>query len=249
MNKTLFSLLIPAFLVGAGLAARAQTVAESKTVTLNVAQVSVQAALKALFAGAGVKNFVIDPDVPAGVGVGILSFNGVPFSVALSQVLSSTNPPLVSELRDGVYHIRTQSSSPTESEARLAQLTQAQDAGQTAFYKIGIKHYDAGVIVDAMTRQGGIILLPPNFVIPANAAAPGALAPPTATMLGSQRPQSLVAPTGVAPGLMAANVLPPGVKRIFILESDNSLVIEATPQGYDNLTGERLLAGGYTQVY
>lgn len=248
MNKTFFSLLIPAFLVGAGLAARAQTGTESRPVTLNVSQVSVQAALKVLFAGAGIKNFVVDPDVPAGVGVGTLSLNGVPFSVALSQVLSSTNPPLVSEMRDGVYHIRTQPSSPTEAEARLAQLTQAQDAGQTAFYKIGIKHYDAGVIADAMTRQRGIILLPPNFVIAANAAAPGAPAPPTTTTLGPQRPQAPMALAGVAPGLMATNVLPPGVKRIFILESDNSLVIEATPQGYDNLTGERLLAGGYTQV-
>ena len=53
---------------------------------------------------------------------------------------------------------------------------------------------------------------------------------------------------GLQPGQAAgANVLPPGVKRIFILESDNSLVVEATAQGYENLTDERLLSGGYTQ--
>jgi len=249
MNRNLFPLLVPALLVGAGTAARAQTGAETKPVTLNVSQVSVQAALKALFASAGVKNFVIDRDIPAETSVGTLSLNGVPFSAALSQVLSSTNPALVSELRDGVYHVRTRPSTPPESEARLAQLTQAQDAGQTAFYKIGIKHYDAGVIADAITRRGGIILLPPNFVIPANSVAPGALAPPTTTQLGPPRPQGLAVPAAGPPGLAAANVLPPGVKRIFVLESDNSLVIEATPQGYDDLTGERLLSGGYTQVY
>ncbi len=247
MNRSVVSLLVPALLAGAGLAARAQTGADSKPVTLNVSQVSVRAALKTLFANAGVRSFVIDPDAPAGANVGTLSLSGVPFSAALKQVLAATSPPLVAELRDGVYHIQAQPSTP-ESEARLSQLTQAQDAGQTTFYKIGIKHYDAGVIADAMTRRGGIIL-PPNFVIPANGAAPGALAPPTVTAPGLPRGLNPAAPVaGALPG-QAANVLPPGVKRIFVLESDNSLVIEATPQGYDQLTGERLLSGGYTQVY
>lgn len=247
MNRFILPLLVPALLVGAGLAARAQSASESKPVTLNVSQVSVQAALKALFAGAGVRSFVIDPDVPAGAGVGILNLNGVPFSVALKQVLAAVSPPLVAELRDGVYHVQTR---PSESEARVDLLLQAQDTGPSSFYKVGIKHYDAGVIADAMTRRGGIILLPPNFVIPANGAALGALAPPTVTTPGLPRGQSFAAPAaGVLPGQAAANVLPPGVKRIFVLESDNSLVIEATPQGYDDLTGARLLSGGYTQVY
>ena len=79
------------------------------------------------------------------------------------------------------------------------------------FTKIRIKHYDAGMIADLITRPDGIIAVPPNFVVPAGMAAPQK-APAT------------------------ANVLPEGVRRIFVLESDNSLVIEATPEGLASLT-------------
>ena len=77
------------------------------------------------------------------------------------------------------------------------------------FTKIRIRHYDAGMIADLITRPDGIIVVPPNFVVPA-----GAMVPPKA----------------------APNVLPEGVRRIFVLESDNSLVIEATPEGLASLT-------------
>ena len=222
-------------------------------VTLRVSQGTVQNALQTLFAGAGIRNYVIASDVQGTVN---LSLEGIPFSVALKQVLASVNPPLVAELRDGVYHVQTGASvlQEAQSNAQFPAVFPAptDNAGQNNFYKIGIKHYDAGVIADAMTRRGGIILLPPNFVIPANSGAPTTLASPTVTTLGRPLTPAIPAANGGVPqaGLpMAANVLPPGVKRIFVLESDNSLVIEATAQGYDNLTGDRLLAGGYTQVY
>ena len=247
MRKTILSLLVPALLAGGGLSARAQTGVEAKPISFSVSQVPVQNALRTLFAKAGVRS-VIAPDVQGTVN---LSLDGVPFSVALKQVLGSVSPPLTAELQAGVYHVQGGAQASLEA-TPAAFPAPAEDAGQDNFYKIGIKHYDAGVIADAMTRRGGIILLPPNFVIPANSGVPGALAPPAVTTLGRPLAPGLPAAGANAPQggpLTANNVLPPGVKRIFVLESDNSLVVEATPQGYDNLTGDRLLTGGYTQVY
>ena len=40
----------------------------------------------------------------------------------------------------------------------------------------------------------------------------------------------------MVPQKAAPNVLPEGVRRIFVLESDNSLVIEAAPEGLASLT-------------
>lgn len=251
MNKPVFSLLLPALLAGASLAALAQTGAESKPITLSVSQVPVQTALKLLFSSAGIRNFVIDPSIQGAPSVGSLSLSGVPFSVALKQVLGAVNPPLVADLRDGVYHVHAGAAAPLDEQTVADFSTPAQDSGQNSFYKIGIKHYDAGMIADALTRRGGIILLPPNFVIASGAAMPSTSVTPTVTTVGVPRNLGPAAPIGNAAqaGPAAATVLPPGVKRIFVLASDNSLVIEATPQGYDNLTGERLLSGGYTQVY
>lgn len=252
MKKSVFSLLIPTLLAGGALAARAQTGVEPKPVTLNVSQVSVQTALKLLFSSVGLRSFVIDADVRNAGSVGSLSLSEVPFSVALKQVLGAVTPPLVADLRDGVYHVHTAASAALDAEAPAAFPASAEDAGQSSFYKIGVKHYDAGMIADALTRRGGIIPVPPNFVIPSAFGGQGAPTGPVVTTVGAQRTPMPAAPVGLTPQAgpqVSANVLPPGVKRIFILESDNSLVIEATPQGYDNLIGERLLSGGYTQVY
>ena len=250
MNRSLFSLLVPAVLLGAGLTARAQTGADSKPVTLNVSQVPVQTVLKTLFNSAGIRNFVIDADVPVTASVGSLSLSAVPFSVALKQVLGSVNPPLVAEIRDGIYHI--QMAAPAPPDFGPGPSFPVEDAGPNNIYKIRMRHYDAGMIADALTRRGGITLLPPNFVIPSNFGSAGGPAGPNVTTVGAARGLPPVAATaaGTQPGQVAgANVLPPGVKRIFILESDNSLVVEATAQGYENLTDERLISGGYTQVY
>ncbi len=251
MNKSVFSLLVPALLAAAGLAARAQTGVQAKPVTLSVSHAPVRTVLKLLFTSAGIHDFVIAPDVPGEAGVGSLSLTGVPFPVALKQVLGAVSPPLAADLQDGVYHVRASSSVEILADFPAPM----EDAGQNRFYKIGVKHYDAGMLADAMTRRGGIILLPPNFVIPANSAAPTALNRLTVTTTGGPSGPGMPVPgvngppTGPAAGGQAGNVLPPGVKRIFVLESDNSLVVEATPDGIDNLTGSRLLSGGYTQVY
>ena len=250
MNKPLIFLLLPTVLVGPVRAAQAQTGVESKPVTLNVSQVPVQTVLKTLFNSAGIRNFVIDADVPGMARVGSLSLSDVPFSVALKQVLGAVSPPLVAELRDGIYHIQTRASVPPDF--RVEASFPVGDAGQNNIYKIRIKHYDAGMIADALTRPGGIILLPPNFVIPSAFGAAGGPTAPNIATAGAARGLTPAAANGVGPqpGLpTGANVLPPGVKRIFILESDNSLVVEATAQGYENLTAERLLSGGYTEVY
>ena len=73
------------------------------------------------------------------------------------------------------------------------------------FTKIQVRHYDAGMMADLITRPGGIIVVPPNFVIAA------AKQPP-------------------ANASTAANpVLPPGIQKIYVLESNNSLVIQTAP--------------------
>ena len=252
MNRSLFSLLLPALLAVPNIGAWAQTSADSKPVTLTISQVPVQTALNLLFSSAGIRNFMIDPDVQNAGNVGSLSLSGVSLSVALKQVLGSVNPPLIADLKDGIYHVHTGASASAGAETPTRFSASAIDTGQNTFYKIGIKHYDAGMIADALTRPGGIILLPPNFVIASASSALGAPAGTTITTVGAPRNPmpTLPAVNNVQAGVLAAaNVLPPGVKRIFVLASDNSLVIEATPKGYDNLTGESLLSGGYTQVY
>jgi len=252
MNRSFFFLLMPAFLTGGGLAVRAQTGAELKPVTLTVSQVPVQTALKLLFSSVGIRSFVIDSDVRGAGNVGSLSLSGIPFPVALKQVLGAVNPPLIADLRDSVYHVHTAASAALDTETRAAFPAPAEDTAQNSFYKIGVKHYDAGMIADALTRRGDIIPVPPNFVIPSAFGGPGTPTGPVVTTVGAPRNQAPTAPIGIAPQAgpqASANILPPGVKRIFVLESDNSLVIEATPQGYDNLIGDRLISSGYTQVY
>ena len=89
------------------------------------------------------------------------------------------------------------------------------------FTKIRINHYDAGMIAYLITRPDGIIVVPPNFVVPVGTTAPQKAAP-------SAAPNTTLS--------TASTVLPEGVRRIFVLESDNSLVIEATPEGLASLT-------------
>lgn len=88
-----------------------------------------------------------------------------------------------------------------------ASCVSAQTPAAASLIKIGIQHYDAGVIADLITRPNGIIVVPPNFVVPAN-------------------PQPQANPAQAAPAVAPLRVLPPGVTRIFILQSDNSLVFE-----------------------
>ncbi len=106
-------------------------------------------------------------------------------------------------------------------------------AAPSVFTKIGIRHYDAGVMADLATRPSGIIVVPPNFVVPANSGPSFGSAAPAITTVGG--PPIAVTPPSTAGGVpavapAATNVLPDGVRRIFVLESDNSLVIEGTPE-------------------
>ena len=73
------------------------------------------------------------------------------------------------------------------------------------FTKIQVQHYDAGVMAGLITQPDGIIVVPPNFVISA----------------AKQSAASAV--TTVKP------VLPQGIQRIYVLESDNSVVIQTAP--------------------
>jgi hypothetical protein len=118
-------------------------------------------------------------------------------------------------------------------------------ANPPVFTKIGIRHYDAGVMADLATRPSGIIVVPPNYVIPAGAGPAFGLAAPAVTTVGRPLPSAAsVLPGGVptAPVVAGTNVLPEGVRRIFVLESDNSLVIEGTPEAAQAL-GD-LIEGG-----
>ncbi len=111
------------------------------------------------------------------------------------------------------------------AQAQSAAPFQKTGSSRYQFTKIRIKHYDAGVIADLITRPDGIIAVPPNFVVPAGTAAPQKAAPTAAA-----NPNTALSPN------TTANVMPEGVRRIFVLESDNSLVIEATPEGLASLT-------------
>lgn len=183
-----------------------------RSVTLNVSQQSAQTALRTLFADAGIRNFVIDADVQGNVN---LSLSDVPYSVALKQALGAVSPPLTAQMQDGVTHIRVKppaSPEPVSSHQIIAivqgnpllpdVVPAAVNVPKDGFQTIGVKHYDAGMMADLATRPGGLIDVPPNFVIPANS--------------GASKP----------PGAAANNVLPDGVKRIYARESDNVLVIE-----------------------
>jgi hypothetical protein len=254
-------LLLPALLAAASLtplAARAQVVAETAPVSLNTVNTPVQNALRSLFTGAGIRNFKIDSDVQGVVNV---SLSDVPLSVALKQVLGAANPPLSYDIQDGVYHVRAQASKFVDeagavSPQRLVRLpitpasgaddyrilglqdgeSEPNDLSQDHFTKIGIKHYDPITMADLITREGGIIVVPPNFVTPAGSGS-GASATPTVTTVPSGPASGAASPFGSRPtGSQAApsaakNVLPEGIKRIYALESDNSLVIESSGTG------------------
>jgi len=101
------------------------------------------------------------------------------------------------------------------------------------FFKIGVQHYDAGMMADLATRQDAIVVVPPNFVIPDGGFAPALSGGPVVTTLGApiSRPLPSTAPTAApAPASAANNSLPDGVERIYALRSDNSLVIQMRPQ-------------------
>ena len=116
--------------------------------------------------------------------------------------------------------------------------TPEETTSQSQFYKIGVQHYDAGMMADLVTRQDAIVVVPPNFVLADGGPAPVLSGGPGVTTVGgpSNRPAAGSALSAVPPANspmanspMANNRLPDGVQRIYALRADNSLVIQMMP--------------------
>lgn len=233
-------------------------------VSLNVSDTPVQSVLKTLFTGAGIRNFEIDADVQGQVN---LSLSDVPFALALRKTLSAVSPPLTYIVDGASYHIQAMKLNLTAESAapvptRFARLpigisqgeryqvrgladgdTEPGDSTQDHFTKIGIKHYDAGAMADLITRQGGIILVPPNFVFSSgfngSGISAGSATPTVTTVPNGGSGPAVPSPFGPRPAqtgpssapAAANNILPQGIKHIYALESDNSLVIESAGSG------------------
>ncbi len=115
--------------------------------------------------------------------------------------------------------------------------TPSQPNAASQFYKIGVQHYDAGMMADLATRQDPIVVIPLNFVVPSGGFAPALSGGPAVITPGAPAlrpvpnglPTAAPAPTLPAPMPLANNRLPDGVERIYALQSNNSLVIQMTP--------------------
>ena len=246
MKKAVLSLALPLALTVSGFFAQAvqaqispaQLAQQNILVSLSVRRVTVSAALQTLFQQARIHNYVIDAQADGRINA---NFRDVPFAIALRKVLFASTTPLMVDLEEGVYHVRVSFLDPTD-------LT-----GQMRFYKIGINHYDAGMLARLIAHQNGLVDVPPNFVVTVNSAAAATPLPPaTNTLAVPGTPgNSPAVPYSVAPmpSLVPQTEMPEGVKRIFALQSDNSLVIEATPKGFASLTDLRLASEGYEPVF
>ena len=262
MKTSLYSLLLPALIAGAALvpaAARAQESgdtapsSETASVSLEAANVPISRALKTLFQAAGVRNFTVDADVQGMVNA---SLKDVPFALALKQVLSLAAQPLVADVQNGSYHVhRKPRLSPSAAASRPEDAPADPSPGeQSQIYKTGIAHYDARAMADLITRKDGIILVPSNVVTLGNAAAPGPLGGSGFMTLGGGafgpgQPTANGAQTGPFPGSSAIptanNVMPDGIRRIFALQSDNSLVIETGTASPPAAFGSPFAGPGY----
>lgn len=230
MKVSLYSLLLPALLGGAALvpaAANAQPAGDAATVSLDVTNVPVPTALRTLFKAADIRNFTIDADVQGMVNA---SLKDVPFPLALKQVLSLANQPLAADVQDGIYHVHLKPrlpDAPAASKGAGVSADTPGDAAQSQVYKTGINHYDARVMADLITRRSGIILVPSGLVMPGNLGAANANMGAGGTFGPGVTPNGIVPANGPVPqSPVGSNLLPDGIKRIFALQSDNSLVIE-----------------------
>ncbi len=148
----------------------AATTAPTKPISLNLHNVPIQTALQLLFTGAGIRNTSIASDVQ---GFANINVSDVPFDLALRTLLSSVNPPLSSDVIDGVYTIRV--ARPVPPPAPVVQNTVANadpnatgnastDNQPKRFYKIPIDKYDAYYIARLLGAQG-IVQVGVNDVI------------------------------------------------------------------------------------
>lgn len=260
MKLSLYSLLLPALLGGAALiptASNAQSASDATTVSLDMTNVTLPAALRTLFKDAGIRNFTVDAGVQGMVNA---SLKDVPFSLALKQVMALASQPLAADVQDGVYHVRLKPhllAVPSALRAATVSVDPspadpAEDAEQSQIYKTGINRYDARVMADLITRKEGIILVPSNLVMLGN-ASPAPLGGPNVTTVGGAPFGSGLPTTAPANGPLfnpqavpaANNVLPDGIKRIFALQSDNSLVFETGSPTEPVSSGNPFLSPGY----
>ena len=115
--------------------------------------------------------------------------------------------------------------------------TPSQPNAADQFYTISVQHYDAGVMADLATRQDPIVLVPPNFVVPSGGFAPALSGGPaviTFSAPGLRSAPNTLPTAAPAPMPPANNRLPDGVERIYALQSNNTLVIQKTPDAQNN---------------
>jgi len=190
------ALLIGA-LIGGSLAAapaRAQqaaampgdTTSAAKSVTLNLRNVPVQIALRTLFGRAGVRSYVIDPDVQ---GYANVQVSDVPLTLALRQLLRSVQAPLDFTAGNGTYHVTLRQAAPsaqgspplagTGSRPTRVALNDGGDAGRDTggargvnatgqslrFYPVPVNRYDAYYIAALLGAQG-VVKVDVNGVLP-----------------------------------------------------------------------------------
>jgi len=159
--------------------ARAQDAsAADKPITLNLQNVPIQTALKLLFKSAGITNYTIADSVQ---GYANINSTGVPFTVALTQLLNSVNSAFT--IDNGSYNIAIKRPTPPPAAVVVPQpggttitagdTNTASTADQPKrFYPIPINKYDAYYIALLLGSQG-IVRVGVNEVIPAAQAGGG----------------------------------------------------------------------------
>ena len=159
--------------------ARAQDPGTSdKPITLNLNNVEIKTALKLLFKSAGITNYTIADNVQ---GYANINSTGVPFTVALNQLLNSVNAAFTVD--NGSYNIAIKRPTPPPPATVVPQPNGTTiapgdtNAASTAdqpkrFYPIPINKYDAYYIALLLGSQG-IVRVGVNEVIPAAQAGGG----------------------------------------------------------------------------
>jgi len=159
--------------------ARAQDAGGDKPIVLNLNNVDIKTALKLLFKSAGISNYTIADNVQgyANINTG----TGVPFTVALSQLLNSVNSAFTVD--NGSYNVAIKRPpappvvnvppSPGGNTIVPGETNTASTADQPKrFYPIPINKYDAYYIALLLGSQG-IVRVGVNEVIPAAQAGGG----------------------------------------------------------------------------
>ena len=159
--------------------ARAQDAGADKPIVLNLNNVDIKTALRLLFKSAGITNYTIADNVQgyANINTGA----GVPFTVALGQLLNSVNSAFTVD--NGSYNVAIKRPTPPPAAVVIpgpnattvvpGETNAASTADQPKrFYPIPINKYDAYYIALLLGSQG-IVRVGVNEVIPAAQAGGG----------------------------------------------------------------------------